>query len=242
MQLTRRMFCKLIGMFCLSGSPLAFQDLLPNKERNTLKQKGSGVMRLTEPILDGKVSLERAIHRRRTTRSFSNNIISFEQLSQLLWAAQGITGARGFKRTAPSAGALYPMDIYGAVGEGCIEKLASGVYHYEPAHHSISLVKGGDIRRDIAIASARQMWISDAPLTLIITAEYSRIMVKYGKRGVRYAMIEAGHIGQNIFLQSQAIGLEAGIVGAFEDNKVIQVMGIKKPHEPLLIMPIGHKE
>lgn len=198
-------------------------------------------MQLHDPIIDGDVSLERTIHKRRTIRSFETRALTLEHLSQLLWAAQGITGAGGFKRAAPSAGALYPMDIYGVVGRNCIEKLDAGVYRYEPVGHSISLVKEGDFRRDIAMASLGQMWMAHAPLTLVITAEYSRITIKYRQRGIRYAMIEAGHIGQNIFLQSQAIGLEAGIVGAFEDQKVIQVMGSKKTHEPLLIMPVGYK-
>ena len=198
-------------------------------------------MGLPEPILDGDVSLERTIHRRRTIRSFETKALTLNQFSQLLWAAQGITEAGGFKRAAASAGALYPMDVYGVVGGNGIEKLSAAVYHYEPANHAVSLVKEGDARRDIAIAALSQMWMAHAPLTLVITAEYSRIMGKYGHRGVRYAMIEAGHIGQNIFLQSQAMGLEAGIVGAFEDEKVIEVMGIKKTHEPLLLMPVGYK-
>jgi len=198
-------------------------------------------MQLPDPTTDGDVSLEMTIHQRRTVRSFHSKALTLTQLSQLLWAAQGITELGGFKRSAPSAGALYPMDIYGVVGEGCIEGLNPGVYLYEPATHSFSLIQEGDSRRDIAMASLRQMWMSYAPITFVITAEYSRIMGKYGQRGVRYAMIEAGHIGQNIFLQSQAMGLGAGIVGAFEDQKVIQVMGIKSNHEPLLLMLVGYK-
>ncbi len=198
-------------------------------------------MHLPDPILDGNISLERAIHKRRTIRSFESRALTLKQLSQLLWSAQGITGTGGFKRAAPSAGALYPMDIYGVVGRDCIEKLDAGVYLYEPANHSISLVKEGDFRRDVAIASLGQMWMAHAPLSLVITAEYSRITVKYRQRGIRYAMMEAGHIGQNIFLQSEAMGLEAGIVGAFEDQKVTQLMGSKKTHEPLLLMPVGYK-
>jgi len=199
-------------------------------------------MQLPNPTTDGDVSLEMTIHQRRTVRSFHSKALTITQLSQLLWAAQGITEPGGFKRAAPSAGALYPMDIYGAVGGGCIDGLNPGVYLYDPATHSFSLAQEGDIRRDIAMASLGQMWMSYAPIAFVITAEYSRIMAKYGQRGVRYAMIEAGHIGQNIFLQSQAMGLEAGIVGAFEDQKVIQAMGIKGTHEPLLIMPVGYKK
>ncbi len=199
-------------------------------------------MQLPEITTDGDVSLEMTIHQRRTVRSFHSKTLTLKQLSQLFWAAQGITEPGGFKRAAPSAGALYPMDIYGVVGEDCIERLNPGVYLYEAATHSFSLIQRGDVRRDIAVASLGQMWMSYAPITLVITAEYSRVTVKYGQRGVRYAMIEAGHIGQNIFLQSQAMDMEAGIVGAFEDQKVIQVMGIKKTHEPLLIMPVGYKK
>lgn len=198
-------------------------------------------MQLPEPMLDGDVSLERTIHKRRTVRSFDRKALTLKHLSQLLWAAQGITETGGFKRAAPSAGALYPMDVYAVVGRDCIEKVDPGVYHYNPADHSLSLVQEGDRRRDVAEASLWQMWMADAPLTLVITAEYSRIMVKYRQRGIRYAMIEAGHIGQNIFLQCQGMGLEAGIVGAFEDEKVVQVMGIKTTHEPLLIMPVGYR-
>lgn len=217
------------------------QRVLSKGKINPLSGKGGGRMQLPEPMLDGDVSLERTIHKRRTVRSFDRKALTLKHLSQLLWAAQGITETGGFKRAAPSAGALYPMDVYAVVGRDCIEKVDPGVYHYNPADHSLSLVQEGDRRRDVAEASLWQMWMADAPLTLVITAEYSRIMVKYRQRGIRYAMIEAGHIGQNIFLQCQGMGLEAGIVGAFEDEKVVQVMGIKTTHEPLLIMPVGYR-
>jgi len=241
-ELTRRGFCKATGLMCLYGSLLIPQRVFPNIKKIPCKQKGGGGMQLPGPTTDGDVSLEMTIHQRRTVRSFHSKALTLTQLSQLLWAAQGITDPAGFKRAAPSAGALYPMDIYGAVGEDCIKGLNPGVYLYNPATHSFSLTQEGDSRRNIAMASLGQMWMSYAPITFVVTAEYSRITGKYGQRGVRYAMIEAGHIGQNIFLQSQAMGLEAGIVGAFEDQKVIQVMGIKSTHEPLLLMPVGYKK
>jgi SagB-type dehydrogenase family enzyme len=238
-ELTRRGFCKVIGLLCLGGSLLA--PHLSSAKPRPLKPKGGRTMRLPDPVLDGPVSLERVIHQRRTIRSFDGKSLTLGQFSQLLWAAQGITERGGFKRAAPSAGALYPMDVYAAVGRDCIDELDPGVYRYDPADHSIPLVQEGDSRKDIAVASLSQMWMAYAPLTVVITAEYSRIEIKYGQRGIRYAMIEAGHIGQNIFLQSQAMGLAAGIVGAFQDQKVIQVMGIRETHEPLLIMPVGYE-
>jgi SagB-type dehydrogenase family enzyme len=238
-ELTRRGFCKVIGLLCVYGSLLA--PHLSSAKRRPLKPKGVRTMRLPDPVLDGAVSLERVIHQRRTIRSFDGKCLTLGQFSQLLWAAQGITERGGFKRAAPSAGALYPMDVYGVVGRDCIDEVDPGVYHYHPADHSISLVQEGDPRKDIAVVSLSQMWMAYAPLTIVITAEYSRIEIKYGQRGIRYAMIEAGHIGQNIFLQSQAMGLAAGIVGAFQDQKLIQVMGIGETHEPLLIMPVGYE-
>jgi SagB-type dehydrogenase family enzyme len=198
-------------------------------------------MRLPDPQFEGDVSLERAIRTRRTIRSFEGKALSLRQISQLLWSSQGITESGGFKRAAPSAGALYPIDIYAVVGAGCVEGLDPGVYHYESKGHSISSGKGEDARGDVARACLWQAWMAKAPLSLVITAEYSRITGKYGQRGIRYAMIEAGHIGQNIFLQAQAMRLAAGIVGAFDDEKLIRVMGIRETHEPLLVMPVGFK-
>ena len=197
-------------------------------------------MKLPAPKLDGMVSLEKTIKNRRTVRSYASTPLTLEQFGQMLWAAQGIIDDRGFKRSAPSGGALYPMDIYAVMGENSVAGLTAGIYHYEPDRHSVSRVSEGDHREAVARAALSQMWFAGAPLNLVITAEYSRICPKYGERGVRYAMIEAGHIGQNIFLQAQAIGLSAGIVGAFYDDRVIQEMKLPKTHEPLLIMSVGY--
>ncbi len=198
-------------------------------------------MDLPEPVLQGGLSVERAISERRTVRSFGSAFLNMSQVSRLMWSAQGITEKGGFKRAAPSAGALYPMDIYGAVGQDCVEGLKAGVYHYAVKGHSLFLIKEGDFRKDISRASLEQTWMARAPLILVITAEYDRVTVKYGKRGLRYAIMEAGHIGENIFLQCQSSGLAAGIVGAFDDQMINQVLGAKKTHEPLLIMPVGYE-
>ncbi|MGC9323317.1 MAG: SagB/ThcOx family dehydrogenase [Desulfomonilia bacterium] len=198
-------------------------------------------MKLPDPRIDGSISVEKAIKDRRTVRWFSGKEIRAQQLSQILWAAQGITDDAGFKRAAPSAGALYPMDLYTVVGTGCVEGFSQGLYHYEPRSHVLSLALGGDHRDELARASLSQTWMAKAPVNIVICAEYERITPKYGSRGERYAMIEAGHIAQNIFLQAQALELEAGIVGAFNDDDVIRVMRIKPTHRPLLIMPIGYR-
>lgn len=203
--------------------------------------KQEAVMKLPQPKTEGTVSVEQAIKQRRTVRAFLQQALDLNQLSQLLWAAHGITENNGFKRAAPSAGALYPMDVYVVVGQNSVMQIEAGVYHYEPRGHFLSLIAKSDLRDVIVRASLSQAWIAKAPISFIITAEYKRVTVKYGKRGVRYAMIEAGHMGQNLFLQAGAMGFKAGIVGAFHDKELIDVMNIPLSHEPLLIMPVGYQ-
>jgi SagB-type dehydrogenase family enzyme len=197
---------------------------------------------LPKPSFDGKVSVEKAIKERRTIRDFRERSLTINHISQLLWAAQGITDPKEGKRAAPSGGALYPLDIYLVIGENRAEGMEAGVYHYLPEVHSILLISKGDRRKEIASASLWQMWMAKAPVIFIITAEYRRITGKYGERGVRYALIEVGHVGQNLFLQAEALGLGAGIVGAFNDADVLKTMGAPSKHEPLLIMPVGYKK
>lgn len=203
-------------------------------------QPNGGDMKLPKPAMDGGISLEQTIQRRRTHRKFGTKPLTSGQLAQLLWAAQGITEEYGYKRSAPSAGAMYPMDIYAVVGEKSVDRIEAGVYHYLPGKHTLSQVSSGDFRNNLARASLHQSWMARAPVNLVITAEYDRINVKYGNRGERYAMIEAGHMGQNIFLQAESLLLRAGIVGAFHDQDVTRTLNIPSAHEPLLIMPVGH--
>lgn len=199
-------------------------------------------MKLPPVKPDGTVAVEQAIKQRRTVRFFAPRMLSSEQLSALLWSAQGVTEEGGYKRAAPSAGALYPMDIYAVLGNPGAEEMKAGVYHYQAQNHGLTRIASQDLREDAARAALSQMWIAQAPAAFVITAEYERVTSKYGKRGVRYAMIEAGHIGQNLFLQAEALGLKAGIVGAFHDRKLVDVLKIPHSHEPLLIMPVGYAD
>ena len=200
------------------------------------------IIRLPAPLSKGKVSVEEAIKNRRTIRDFSSQAIKLVDLSQILWAAQGITGEGRLKRAAPSAGALYPLDLYILLGEKGVEGLKSGLYHYLPPQNSLERLKDKDLKAKLAQAALGQMWIAEAPVVIVITAEYRRVTGKYGPRGVRYAHMEAGHVGENIFLQAVALNLAAGIVGAFENSKIIELMGIPADYDPLLIMPVGYRK
>ena len=239
--LSRRQVCHITAMAGLALSTFLFSragDTSANDKKSFRKKESA--MSLEPPIYDGTMSLEKAIKQRRSIRSFTNVPIRKGQFSQILWSAQGITEDGGFKRASPSGGALYPADIYAVVGNNCIEDLGAGVYHYQPTPHSVTKVLEGDRRMELARASLSQIWMAEAAVLFVITAEYGRITCKYGNRGVRYALIEIGHVSQNILLQCQTLGLSAGIVGAFEDEKVARSAGVLKNHEPLIILPVGY--
>jgi SagB-type dehydrogenase family enzyme len=205
------------------------------------------IMKLPSPQLKGKVSLEETILRRRSVRRYRREPLELSQLSQILWAAQGITGTGGF-RAAPSAGASYPLEIFMFVGTQCViasevkqapEELPAGIYHYEADSHSLSLHKPADLRPDLARATLNQEFIIEAPVDIVICALYHRTSYRYGRRGERYVHIEVGHVGENIHLQAVALGLATVEIGAFHDEEVGKVLGVDEQIKPLYIMPLG---
>ena len=238
--LTQRQACQIGGALGLS-----FSTFGPFWKKAFARKgeifEGESRMNLPSPMLEENMSVGKAIQQRRTVRSFMNKALTLPQFSQILWAAQGITERGGFKRAAPSGGALYPADVYAVVGDKGVAHLAPGIYRYHPDNHSTEKIADGDRRSEVAEASLKQMWMATAAVLFVITAQYSRITVKYGDRGIRYALIEVGHIGQNIFLQCQALGLAAGIVGAFRDDEVARAIHAQENHEPLVVMPVGWK-
>jgi SagB-type dehydrogenase family enzyme len=194
-------------------------------------------MMLPEPVYDSETSLEEALLARRSVRSYSEEPITLQQLSQLLWAGQGITDPSG-KRTAPSAGALYPLKLY--VVAGNVEGLASGVYEYEPETHTLVKTLDGDRRQSLAQAALGQASVEQCAIDIIITANYEITTVKYGERGIRYVHMEAGHAAQNICLEAVALELGAVTIGAFDDAGVHQVLELPDDEVPLYIIPAGN--
>ncbi|NIM04659.1 MAG: SagB/ThcOx family dehydrogenase [Armatimonadetes bacterium] len=176
--------------------------------------------------------VEEALARRRSVRRFTATKLSLEQVGQLAWAAQGITHqTRGF-RTAPSAGALYPLEIYVVKQDG--------IFHYMPQGHRMLQISQEDVRRPLAQAALGQAFIAEAPVDFVISAVYERTRSKYGNRAERYVHIEAGHAGQNIHLQAVALGLGSVPVGAFDDRAVSKALGLPPNERPLYIIPVGH--
>lgn len=200
-------------------------------------------IKLAEPVDDKSIYFKDLINKRHTVRDYRDTAVKIEDLSYILWAAYGFKKDGG--RTVPSAGALYPLNIYVACGNLEVKKseiAKRGLYAYEPYKHELVLIKDKDVRTSIARAALSQMWMAQAPCMIVITCEYSRITFKYRERGIRYAHMEVGNVSQNICLAAFNRGLGCGIVGAFYDSDVKAVLGIKDTHEPLLLIPVGYKK
>jgi SagB-type dehydrogenase family enzyme len=202
--------------------------------------QGGEAIKLPPPARKGGMAVAEALEIRRTVRSFAARPLDLPQVSQLLWGADGISDPRGL-RTSPSAGATYPLDLYLVVGERGVMNLPAGVYHYLVAEHALTPIASGDLRASVARASLHQTWMAEAPVMVVITGEYRRCMARYGQRGIRYTHMEAGNVSQNVFLTAEALSLAAGIVGAFDDKALAQVLKLPPAHDPLLVMPVGHK-
>jgi SagB-type dehydrogenase family enzyme len=184
------------------------------------------------PVASAATPLDDAIRRRRSVRAFDSRALSQEHLGQLCWAAQGITEPALGRRAAPSAGALYPLEVYLV--------LPSGLFHYEPRGHRLRRIDGSDRRAALARAALGQDAVRGAAVDIVITAVVSRTHSKYGSRAERYAQLEAGHAAQNVLLEATALGLGAVPVGAFDDGAVRAVIGASADEAPLYILAVGH--
>ncbi|MCL4863983.1 MAG: SagB/ThcOx family dehydrogenase [Caldilineaceae bacterium] len=182
------------------------------------------------------IAVERALHERRSIRQYQNETLTLAELSQLLWAAQGITHPSGL-RTAPSAGALYPLELYVVVGN--VAELTAGVYRYRPQTHDLILIAAGDKRPLLSQAALAQDAVREAAAVLVLAAVYERTTVKYGERGIRYVHIEVGAAAQNVSLQAVSLELGTVYIGAFHDEQVKQVLTLRAEEQPLCLLPVG---
>ncbi len=191
---------------------------------------------LPEPQSSGSMSVEEALLERRSIRNYKDEALTLAEVYQLLWAAQGITNLRGH-RTAPSAGALYPLEVY--VVAGNVDGLPAGVYKYRPHEHELEKVAVGDVRADLCAAAINQECVEDGAAVLVFAAVYERTTQKYGERGVRYVHMEVGHAAQNVYLQAVSLGLGTVVVGAFDDDEVERLLHMQDDERALYIMPVG---
>ena len=195
-------------------------------------------IKLPDPELTGEQSVESLLQQRRSVRSYQKLSLNLAEVGQLLWSAQGVSDAQGL-RTAPSAGALYPLKLFVVVGD--VNELSPGIYQYIPEQHSLLKTADGDLRKSLQEVALDQSCIGDAAVIFVFTAIYRRTTWKYGDRGVRYVHMEVGHAGQNLFLQAEALHLGTVVVGAFNDDEVREVLKLDSDIQPLSLMPVGRK-
>ncbi|HDQ04790.1 MAG TPA: SagB/ThcOx family dehydrogenase [Deltaproteobacteria bacterium] len=189
---------------------------------------------LPAPDKKGRMSLEQALDKRRSYRQFPDRALTLKEVSQLLWAVQGETTGGG-RRTAPSAGATYPLETYLVAGN--VKGLNAGLYYYDVRNHQLVLMQTGDLRESLSGAALGQRFIAEAPASVVLAAVYRRTAGRYGQRAERYVHMEIGHAGQNIYLQAESLGMGTVAVGAFNDAQIKSILQIQA--EPLYLMPIG---
>ncbi|MDY7109202.1 MAG: SagB/ThcOx family dehydrogenase [Planctomycetota bacterium] len=194
------------------------------------------VIDLPDAKQKGTMSVEEALRNRRSVRSYADEPVALSDVAQLLWSAQGVTSGDGL-RTAPSAGALYPLELYLVAGR--VDGLDAGVYRYRPKAHELVQIAEGDRRGELADAALGQSCVKDGPASIVFAAVYERTARKYGDRARRYAHIEVGHAAQNVGLQAVALNLATVPVGAFENERVQSAIGMERNEKPLYILPLG---
>ncbi len=205
----------------------------------------SSIITLPLPRKLSNMSVEEAILLRRSIREYTSDPVKLEHLAMILWAAYGVTDPVWGFRASPSAGATYPLEVYVVIGEWgvLVEKegyLTPGVYKYDVHRHLLLLVKSGDVRGELADAALGQEWVRNTPVSLVVCAVFERTTQRYGERGrVRYVPMEAGHLGQNVYLMSTALGYGSVVIGAFIDDRVQSIIGVRQDEIPLYIIPIG---
>ena len=227
-----------IVMFSITACMLLLRPSRPT-DRVYLMPSNITTMALMKPRSDSDTSVEEALLNRRSVRSYVDGALTLQEFSQLLWATQGVTAPQGM-RTAPSAGGLYPLEVYVAVGD--VEGLSPAIYRYLPDVHSIQRVLDGDMRGELAQASLGQRWIENAAVDIVIAAVYERTTAKYGERGLRYVHMEAGHAAQNLCLQATALRLGVVTVGGFDDERVGATLNLPHNQKPLYVIPVGRIE
>lgn len=225
------------GLAILLLGFLITNNLFCQETGDKQSMKKADIVRLPEPNYKSSTSIEEALSKRRSVRNYSAEHLTVSEVSQILWSVQGITEAVSGRRTAPSAGALYPLEIYMVVSN--VSDLKPGIYKYNPQTHSIVMISEGDKRAEISAAALGQESITKSSAMIIISAVYERTSVRYGVRTERYVNMEVGHAGQNIYLQCVSLGIGTVMIGAFNDQSVKKVLELPEEENPLAIYPLG---
>lgn len=230
----------LILLIILLAAVIAY--LIWPKSNETQQIIVTGTVDLPEPQITGNISVEQAIHDRRSVRRYTNQSLTLQDISQLMWAVYGITNQTTNFRVVPSAGRTYPLEVYLSIGRDGVKGLNEGVYHYNPFNHSLEQILGNDVRPELSQAANGQPWVKEAPVNIIITGNYQKMIDKYKdeKLSTRFVDMEAGHAGQNIYLIAESRNLATVALGSFRDDSVRQILRIPANEKTLYIYPVGY--
>lgn len=226
--------CGLVLLSVLLSGCAGNQAIPPSPQESP--RGGGTTILLPAPRHDSQTSIEAALLARRSVRQYTGDPLTLGEAGQLLWAAQGITDQRGL-RTAPSAGALYPLEVYMVAKN--VDGLQPGLYRYLPEGHQLRLLSEGDLSARLGAAALQQSAVKTAPVVMVISAVPERTTVKYGDRGMQYVFMEAGHAAQNVCLQAVALDLGTVTIGAFDENEARKVLNMTEREIPLYLLPIG---
>lgn len=219
-----RILSRVLGLLLFLVTPLA--------------TAAEGEIALPKPSVTGGKPLHEALATRRSVRTVAATPITLADLGQLVWAAQGVTD--GTRRTAPSARAQYPLDVY--VVAGAVTGLAAGVWHYIPASHSLVPVRTGDLRAPLVDDAIGQVWVKRAPAIVVLTMDPKRVTAMLGERSERFSLVEIGLAAQNLFLEVVSLGFASTYVGGFDPPKAATVLGLPADHVPVALLPVGRPE
>jgi SagB-type dehydrogenase family enzyme len=221
----------LLAICCVAGLSVLALPVFSQAQKRP-RAGGSKVVQLPEPNLSGSISLEQAISMRRSVRQFADKPLNFVQMGQLAWAGQGITDKQRGLRAAPSAGALYPIELYFVTPDG--------LFVYRPDEHSLEQLSQSDLRKQLSAATLGQEPVADAACDIIIAGSARKVATKYGNKATRFMLLEAGHVAENIQLQAVTLGLASVPVGAFDVKNVAKACQLPGDLEPLLIVCAGY--
>jgi SagB-type dehydrogenase family enzyme len=224
---------RLIILLCIAASALMLAAELWAQEQ----------IKLPEPNFTGKVSVEAAIAKKKSVRSYTSAGLSTAEASQMLWAANGnlpkdaVAGPT--TKVIPSAGGFYPLEVFLVTGKDTVKGIPAGIYQYVSQTNSLTRIAEGDSRNLLSYACYGQAWIGRAPAIIAIAGVFDRSTGKYGSRGYQYTYMESGNANQNLYLQAEGLGLRVATVGAFDDAQVAGVLKLPANTTPLLIVTMG---
>jgi SagB-type dehydrogenase family enzyme len=206
------------------------------------QDKRAGIINLPVVQFSPDQPLITLLQNRQSVREFKNQSLTLEQVSLMLWAAAGkkMDAISAASRTVPSAGACHPIEVYLLIQPQGIKNLKAGLYRYQVDDHSLQALPVSLDEKAFIAACQNQAFVAKSPITLIIAACFQKTSHRYGPRGEHYVFLDAGHVGQNIYLMATQLGLATVEVGAFDDMKLAKYLNLPEQLKPILVMPVGY--